>query len=343
MNGVVHGPPSPPAGRRPLGAGIVLPLTLPVSLPEAVPLVGGYRGIDLAVVAVAAVATALAVVALRERYRFGPTRLDFGIDPRERPFPSPPRALLTAPGTEVAEGTAARAAMLRAERRASVLVLPVLAHPSSRPRWTEIHDAVDSWLWHESWLRSVEPSPTTLPVDGLLIGSDMTVPTGRGRVTRLPAGEPLSVVGASEGVILSRPAARSARGLVARAARDAGVVAAEARRRPQAGVLLAHGLVGLPIAAIAPVVALADGAPPEILLASLLPAAVGLVSAALRWSALVDLDRSTSLHLPVWSGLALLGTAPAHAALVVAGAWGSLGLPRPLPLRPSIGMGEAAA
>jgi hypothetical protein len=311
---------------------------------DALPVLAGYRGIELAAVVLAAVAAALAVVALRERHRFGPVDPDAGLDPRERPFPSPPRALLTAPGTVVPEGASSRAAVLRAERRASVLVLPVLAHPSpGRPRWTELHDAVDSWLWHESWLRSVEPPPTTLPVDGLLIGGDLEVPRGRGRVAQVPPGEPLSVVGTVEGVILSRPAARSMRALVARAARDARVVAAEARRRSPAGVLLAHELVGLPAAAVVPVVAVLSRAPVVVLLAAVLPAAVGVVSAALRWAALVDLDRSTSLRFGWGAGLLLTVSGPAHAALVSVGAWQSLGTPRPLPLRPSIGMGEAAA
>jgi hypothetical protein len=311
---------------------------------DVVPFLDGLRAVDAAVVVVAAVAGALAAVALRERYRFGPTDTDAGVDPRERPFPSPPRALMAAPGTRVPEGSAARAALLRAERRASVLVLPVLARPvPRRPRWTELHDAVDSWLWHESWLRSVEPPPTTLPLDGLLIGADLEVPHGRGRTARVPEGEALSVVGAAEGIILSRPAARSLRPLLARAARDAAVVAAEARRRPQAGVLLAHGLVGLPAGILALSVALVVGAPLPVLVAASLPAAMGAVSAALRWSALVDLDRSTSLRFPPGAGLVLLVTGPAHAALTSVAAWRALPAPAPLPLRPSVGLGEAAA
>ncbi|MGF1661623.1 MAG: hypothetical protein ACFCVG_03995 [Kineosporiaceae bacterium] len=311
---------------------------------DVLPVLGGYRVVDVVLVVVAAVAAALAAVALRERYRFGPTDPGVGVDPRERPFPSPPRALMTAPGTRVPEGAAARATLLRAERRASVLALPVLAHPvSGRPRWTELHDAVDSWLWHESWLRTIEPPPTTLPVDGLLIGTDLEVPHGRGRTACVPAGEPLSVVGAAEGIILSRPAARSVGALLARAARDAGVVGAEARRRPQAGVLLAHGLVGLPGTALVLPAAVLAGAPVTVLAAAALPAALGAVSAALRWSALVDLDRSTSLRFPAGAGLLLVLTGPAHAALVSVAAWRAVPAPRPLPLRPSAGLDEAAA
>ncbi|MGF1647409.1 MAG: hypothetical protein ACFCVF_10905 [Kineosporiaceae bacterium] len=311
---------------------------------DVLPLLGSHREIDVVVVVVAAVAAALAAVALRERHRFGPTDPASGVDPRGRPFPSPPRALLTAPGTRAPEGAAARATLLRAERRASVLVLPVLAHPvARRPRWTELHDAVDSWLWHESWLRSVEPPPTTLPVDGLLIGTDLEVPRGRGRTASVPANEPLSVVGVAEGVILSRPAARTVRAFLARAARDAGVVAAEARRRPQAGIMLAHGLVGLPSTALAPAAAVLTGAPLTVLVAAALPTALGIVSAALRWSALVDLDRSTSLRFPGLAGVLLLVTGPAHAALTAVATWQAVPAPRPLPLRPGVGLDEAAA
>jgi hypothetical protein len=305
--------------------------------------VGEHDVGDVVVLVVSALAAGLALVALQERHRFRPTDPTVGDDVRERPYPSPARALLTAPGTEVAEGAAARAANLRAAARASVLVLPVLARPSARPRWTELQDAVDSWIWHESWLRTVQPQPTTLPVDGLVIGTDFVVPRGRGRVVKIPEGEPLSVVPVSEGVILARPAARGTAGLVARAARDARVIAAEARRRPQSGVLLAHALVGFPLAVGLPIIAYATAAPVEVLWAACLPLATGILSTVLRWSALVDLDRSTTMRMPVGSGLRVVLTGPIHGLLMCAGGWRSLSGTDPIPLRRTVELGEAAA
>jgi hypothetical protein len=86
-----------------------------------------------------------------------------------------------------------------------------------------------------------------------------------------------------------------------------------------------------------------SGAPLTVLVAAALPAALGVVSAVLRWSALVDMDRSTSLRFPGGAGLLLLVTGPAHAALTAVAAWRALPTAPPLPLRPSVGLDEAAA
>lgn len=295
-----------------------------------------YGVLDVVLLVVSAVVGALSIVALSERHRFASVVATAG-DTRARPFPSRSRALLTAPGTVVAEGAAARAAALRASLRASVLVLPVLARASQRPGWCQLHDAADSWLWHESWLRSQQPAPRTLPVDGLVIGTDLVVPQGRVALVRVPDAAPLSVVPAAEGVILSRPAARRLRDLVGRIARDARVVAVEARRRPQSGVLLTHGLVGFPVAVAAPVAAFALSSPPAVAWAALLPLAAGGVSTVLRWSALAHLDRSTTVHLPVWSGLLLALTGPLHAALTCVGSWASFAV------HPPVDIGDTAS
>jgi len=301
-------------------------------------------GFDIVLAAVAALATGLALVGLRERVRV-PGPLLLGSDPRERPFPAPAQSLFLAHGTEAGPELLQHAAEYRFALRVDILVLPVLARPTHQgPSWIEWHDAADSWLWHESWLRASQGTLRAVEPDGLLLGDEAPVgPESAGGVWAVPPASSIAVLGVSEGVILSRPAAGSLGELRERWARRVMIWRAEAGGRPAAGVLVLHGLTHFPLALALPVAALLAAVPGEVLAVALGPLAVGFVSAALRWAALDDLDRATTVRFPAALGALLVITGPLHAVSVWLGTVSGLVGARPLRLSSGRRTDEAAA
>jgi hypothetical protein len=198
----------------------------------------------------------------------------------------------------------------------------------------ELHDVVDAWAWHEYWLPTGRAAGAVLPADGLVLGDAVALPdglSGGDLVAPVPEADP-AVLPVSAGVILSRPAAADSGQLGRRLVREARALRAAAHQRAGAAVALAHSLTG-PVSAVAlPVAAVVGGAPVAVLAATLAPVGVGLVSTALRWAALDDADRATTLRLPVGRGWLLVVTGPAHAVLRCRAAWVALRAAPPVPL-----------
>jgi hypothetical protein len=217
-----------------------------------------------------------------------------------------------------------------------VVALPVLALPEeAQPSWTQLHDLVDAWTWHQSWLAAGRGARVVVPVDGLVIGRGLDAEDPRihdlGLVKPLPDG-PSRVAGVEEGIILSRPAACSVRDLTPRLRREVEALAAAARYRAWAAAARAHSLVGFPLAVLLPVVAVLLGSPIWVVALAVAPTAVGLVTALLRWAALDEVDRATTLRIPLPRGFLLVATGPIHAALRWVAAWAALRSPAPIPL-----------
>jgi len=285
--------------------------------------------LDVALLVLSLVATVLALVSLHER--LAPPRAS-----RARTPPPAAGGWSPAPRLLAAEGTVRPADLqVPAVPRDGVAVLPVLARPERAPvGWMELHDVVDAWAWHEYWLPTGRAAGAVLPADGLVLGDAVALPdglSGGDLVAPVPEADP-AVLPVSAGVILSRPAAADSGQLGRRLVREARALRAAAHQRAGAAVALAHSLTG-PVSAVAlPVAAVVGGAPVAVLAATLAPVGVGLVSTALRWAALDDADRATTLRLPVGRGWLLVVTGPAHAVLRCRAAWVALRAAPPVPL-----------
>ncbi len=309
---------------------VVSPPAVPVSGTQSqIAVLARYSPVEIVLLVVAALVTGLALVGVRERIRVPlATRAS---DPAERGFPSPALTLVLAPGTDSARGTFLRAADLRFAMRAEVLVLPVLARtPDTADAWAQWHDVADTWLWHESWLRASPAMPSAVHSDGLLLGRNTQAPSAG--LWRIPESVTVGVVPVSEGIILSR-AAGSVSEVHRRWVDRVRIWRWESRTRPAAAILILHALVTFPLGLVVAAAALVLDVPGEVLAAALAPTAVGVLSAALRWAALDDLDRLTSLRVPPARGLVLLLTGPLHAAVVWAAAWRAMLAPTVSELR----------
>jgi hypothetical protein len=293
------------------------------------------------VVAVAAIATALAFVALHER--LAPPRAG-GPFPAGRSGgaaglrggaagraggPAAPARVLTSPGTT--RPPAGAVPELAAD---GVAVLPVLARPSAAGAgWAALHDVVDTWAWHEYWLPTGRAAAAVLPVDGLVLGELVSLPGAPAGdlVAPVPGADPV-VLPVSAGVILARPAAADTGDLAARLVLEARALRAAARLRTGAALAFVHFLTAPFSVLVLPAAALAVRAPVAVLVTSLVPGGVALVTAALRWAALDDADRATTLRLPVHRGWLLVVTGPGHAILRCRAAWAALRAAPPVPL-----------
>jgi hypothetical protein len=296
--------------------------------------------LDAVLVALSAVAALLAAVSLHERLspprsrglRDGPPTMSPTNGPTASRDTSPAdRArLLTGPATSSPAGAA-----VPAVAPAGVAVVPVLARPEEGGgNWTQMHDLVDTWAWHEYWLPTGRSGGAVLPADGLVLGDAVAldqeaVTWGPGLVAPFPGSDPV-VLPVSAGLILSRPAAADPGELRPWLAREVRALRAAARQRATAGLAYAHSLTGPLWAVGLPVTAWLAGVGPWVAAVTFAPLGVGVVTAVLRWAAMADVDRSTTLRLPVRRGALLLATGPLHALMRTREAWSALAAPEPV-------------
>jgi hypothetical protein len=311
---------------------------------EQTPADDGGRGLarlagDVVVLVASIVATLLAVVGLFERT--SPAGRRPAVAPRGTPLR--PSQLRTGPTTALP----ASSPPLPPVPPDGVACLPVLAGPEGRrPGWVELHDAVDAWTWHEYWLLADRGAGVVLPADGLGLGSEVMVEDdalawGPGLVAPFP-GAAVHVHSVAERVILTRPAARGPRELRPWLVREARALRAAGPHRVGASAALTAALVGFPLAVLLPVLALLLQSPVVIVAASFAPLGVGVISSALRWAALDELDRATTVRVPLRLGVLLVLTGPLHALLRCAAAWSALQRPAPVPLVRVIRVGDSA-
>lgn len=309
------------------------PLVDPVADPAADVAADPRRasGVVLTVLAVLTViAVVLGVASLSERLAPPSSRRR----PQAPVWESSPAALLhTGPDTVLPSG-----ARVPAVAATGLAVVPVLARPGAGAgTWTEVHDLVDTWAWHEYWLPTGRAAGAVLPADGLVLGDGVALDTdevrwGPGLVAPFPGSEPV-VLPVSAGLILSRPAATSAAQLRPWLAREVRALRAASQQRTGAALAFVHTLTGPLWAVGLPVAAVVAGVGPWLLALTTAPLGVGVVTAALRWAAMDDADRSTTLRLPVRRGALLIATGPVHALLRMREAWSALAAPPPVTMR----------